>query len=68
MDPAFTHERVPFLDVSSRFIRGLCPAWKAGRRRLAKDGIRSSLPSPHSGGASSFVGGRVEACLWRIYV
>ena len=30
------------------------------------DGIKFSPPSPHSDGASSVVGGRVEVCLRRI--
>ena len=37
-------------------------------RQLPEDGIKVSLPSPRSGGASSIVGGRVEVCLRQIYL
>ena len=36
-------------------------------RWLFEDGIRFSPSSPHPGGASSIIGGRVEMCLRRIY-
>ena len=37
-------------------------------RQLPEDGIKVSLSSPRSDGASSTVGGRVEVCLRRNYL
>ncbi len=57
-----------FLEFFSSFVRVCVLLRKARRRRLPEDGIKVSPPSPHSGGASSIVGGRVEVCLRRIYL
>ena len=60
--------RAPFLVVSFSFARVCVLLRKTRRRRLPEDGIKVSPPSPHSGGASSIVGGRVEVCLRQIYL
>jgi hypothetical protein len=52
--------RAPLLVVPLIFVRVCVLLRKARRWRLPEDGINVSLPSPHSGGASSIVGGRVE--------
>ena len=55
--------RDSFLDVSIGFVRVCVLLRKTRQRRLPEDGIGFSPPSPHSGGVSSIIGGRVEACL-----
>ena len=60
--------RAPFLVISFSFARVCVLLRKTRRRRLPEDGIKVSPPSPHFGGASSTVGGRVEVCLQRIYL
>ena len=60
--------RVLIFVASFRFVRMCVLLRKTRRRRHAEDGIKVSPPSPHSGGASSIVGGRVEVCLRRIYL
>jgi hypothetical protein len=59
--------RAPLLVVYLRFVRVCVLLRKARWRRLPEDGIKVSSPSPRSDGASSIVGGRVEAFLRRIY-
>ena len=41
---------------------------KARRRRLPEDRIKVFLPSPHSGDASSIIGGHVKVCLRQIFL
>jgi hypothetical protein len=36
------------------------------QRLHLEDSLRSSLPYPRTGGASSTDGGRVESCVWQI--
>ena len=55
------------LVVPLRFVRICVLLRKTRRRRLSKDGIKVSPPSPCFGGASSIVGGHVEVCLRWIY-
>ena len=55
--------RDSFLDVSIGFVRVCVLLRKTRQRQLPEDGIGFSPPSPHSGGVSSIIGGRVEACL-----
>ena len=57
-----------FLDVLLCSFRVCVLLRKTRRRRLPEDGIKVSPPSPHSGGASSTVGGCVEVCLRQIYL
>ena len=64
MDPAKgRREGSVFSRFFSCLVRVCVMLRKAGRRRLPEDGIKVSPPSPHSGGASSIVGGCVEVCL-----
>ena len=60
--------RAPFLVAFFSFVKVCVLLRKIRRRPLPGDGIKVSPPSPCSSGASSTVGGRVEVCLWRIYL
>ena len=61
-------KRASILVVPVRFVGVYVLFRKARQRWLPKDGIKVSLPSPHSSSASSIVAGHVEVCLRRIYL
>ena len=69
MDPGKgRREGSVFSRVFFNLVRVCVLLRKTRRWRLPENGIKVSLPSPHSGGASSIIGGRVEVCLRQIYL
>ena len=68
MDPSKGRREGSILVFFFNLVRVCVLLRKARRQRLPEDGIKVSPPSPHSGGASSIVGGRVEMCLRQIYL